>query len=100
MTIKHFMDFMNHKRPADIKEVEIMAELNFGDIPVLDYADAKVLVDDDDNVYAIGGVQEVVEDDYKLNIVCVALIRLSSIKSLFSVLLRNCWLCILTNTPI
>ena len=69
MTIKHFMDFMNHKRPADIKEVEIMAELNFGDIPVLDYADAKVLVDDDDNVYAIGGVQEVVEDGYKLNIV-------------------------------
>lgn len=69
MKIKHFVNFMEHKRPADIKEVELMTELNFGDIPVLDYADATVLVDDNDAVYAIGGVQEVVEDDYKLNIV-------------------------------
>ena len=42
---------------------------DFFDIPVVDYADATVLVDDNDDVYAIGGVQQVVEDGVILNFV-------------------------------
>ncbi len=69
MTIKHFMNFMESKRPADVREVELMNGCDFYDVPVVDYADATVLVDDNDEVYAIGGVQEVVEDGFKLNYV-------------------------------
>ena len=69
MTIKHFMNFMESKRPADVREVELMNGCDFYDVPVVDYADATVLVDDNDEVYAIGGVQEVVEDGFKLNFV-------------------------------
>jgi hypothetical protein len=66
MKIKHFVDFMQHKRPKDVREIEIINNCPLGEIPVLNYADATVLVDDDDNVYAIGGVQQA---DVNLHIV-------------------------------
>lgn len=69
MKIKHFMDFMEHKRPADIREVELMHECDLADVPVNHYADATVLVDDNDKVYAIGGVQAVEDENNHYNIV-------------------------------
>jgi hypothetical protein len=69
MTIKHFMNFMESKRPADVREVELMNGCDFYDVPVVDYADATVLVDDNDDVYAIGGVQQIVEEGVILNFV-------------------------------
>ena len=69
MTIKHFMNFMESKRPADAREVELMHDCDFYDIPLVDYADATVLVDENNEVYAIGGVESHITDGVQLNYV-------------------------------
>lgn len=85
MTIKHFLNFMEAKRPADVREVEIMNNLDFYDIPLADYADAEVLVDENNEVYAIGGVQTVVENDFQLHYVwmlCTGMVERHQLKFL------------------
>lgn len=54
MTLNHYKDFLNHVRPLDMKEAELMT----GEEPSLaDFVDAEVLYDDETNeVYAVGGI--------------------------------------------
>ena len=85
MTIKHFLNFMEAKRPADVREVEIMNNIDFYDIPAADYADAQVLVDENNEVYAIGGVQSHVVDGMQLNYVwmlCTGMVERHQMKFL------------------
>lgn len=85
MTIKHFLNFMEAKRPADVREVEIMNNIDFYDIPAADYADAQVLVDENNEVYAIGGVQSHVTDGVQLNYVwmlCTGMVERHQMKFL------------------
>ena len=85
MTIKHFLNFMEAKRPADVREVEIMNNIDFYDIPAADYADAEVLVDENNEVYAIGGVQSHVTDGVNLNYVwmlCTGMVERHQMKFL------------------
>ncbi len=56
MTIGYFKNFLENARTEDIKEATIAGDLPFLQQPLTEIADAYALVDNDDNVYAIGGV--------------------------------------------
>ena len=56
MTIGYFKNFLENARTEDIKEATIAGDLPFLQQPLSEIADAYVLVDTTDNVYAIGGV--------------------------------------------
>ena len=54
-TLKQMQDFLEHARPLDIQEAE-MDGIKFTDLPLSDFEDCKSIVDEEGNVFAIGGV--------------------------------------------
>lgn len=56
LTIKHLQDFLQNVRPLDIQEAE-MEGVRFIDTPLDELEDCRCLVDEEDNVFAIGNVE-------------------------------------------
>lgn len=54
-TIKHLLDFLQNVRPLDIQEAELEG-IKFTDLPLSEFDNCQSLVDEDDNVFVIGGV--------------------------------------------
>ena len=54
-TIKHLLDFLQNVRPLDIQEAELEG-IKFTDLPLSEFDNCQSLVDEDANVFAIGGV--------------------------------------------
>lgn len=57
MNIGHFLDFMKHARPLDVKEVTLMLGVPIESFGMQTFEDTQALIDDYNNVYAIGGVE-------------------------------------------
>lgn len=55
MTVKHLQDFLENVRPLDLKEAEAEGAI-FVETPLKEL-DCMCLVDEDDNVYAIGDIE-------------------------------------------
>lgn len=58
ITIHDIVDFYQHVRALDKVEFELLSELRLDDARLVDLANAQALVDESDNVYAIGGVDD------------------------------------------
>ena len=56
-TLKQMQDFLEHARPLDIQEAE-MDGIKFTDLPLSDFPGFQPVVDEEGNVFAIGGVVE------------------------------------------
>ena len=55
-TLKDLVYFYQNVRVLDKVETGLMSELRLADTSINDLADSQVLVDEDDNVYALGGI--------------------------------------------
>ena len=55
ITLKHMQDFLEHARPLDIQEAELEGT-KFTDLPLSEFDSCRSLVDEDNNVFAIGGI--------------------------------------------
>lgn len=62
LTISHLQDFLQNVRPLDIQEAE-MGGVRFADTPLEELEECRCLVDENDNVYAIGGVEPIPDTD-------------------------------------
>lgn len=51
-------DFLNHARPLDITEAEIMDDKPFRNLKLDEFKTADVIVDEEGKVYAIGGIDD------------------------------------------
>lgn len=58
VTMKHIVDFYQNIRALDRVEFGLMSELRLEDAPVSAFSDCKVLVDDNDDVYAIAAIEQ------------------------------------------
>lgn len=56
MNVGYLCDFMNHARPLDIKEAELTGDTPFHELELSEFKDTYVIVDEQDRVYAIGGI--------------------------------------------
>ena len=54
-TLKHMQDFLKNVRPLDLQEAELDGT-RFIDQPLSEFDNCQSLVDENDNVYAIGGI--------------------------------------------
>ena len=78
MTVGNFFNFCRDARPFDILEAELMYGQKFSDFLIKNFKDAWVLLDDDDNkVYAIGGI-----DNHVVWMLCTFAVEENPIKFL------------------
>lgn len=56
-TIEDLMFFYNNVRPLDKVEFSLMSGIRLADARLLSLGDTQVLVDEDDRVYALGGIE-------------------------------------------